>query len=401
MTIVTLFYYNIDTVNKEMVDLPPAVLKATEQLSSWNSTFIQRNSTTTSNNDHLVSSGASANMTVKSTFSDTTTTTTTTCPQAIQRAVGLYQEGQRNNPTNNMLDSTVLITTVDSSFWELYVNWNHFTERAGLKHVVVALDGTVYERLGPQKSILYDTTTATTNNNRFNSSDPVRENRLRMLCSKLHLKLSILQDCPHINVVFSDVDVVLLRDPFQHDLGSLIVHDHYDFVYSVESSWLPQPRSHACLINQTFGVQAFPEGNTGLEYYRRNSNGGCWTTQVLQKTLKRCMLPANKYHDQALFWKFMRRLVYNKHQWYHCNVDNYGKAQPLRQRPHKGPSLCCLDPFDYPSGWIRPNRTDDGGVVTFHANAVMSGVEGKIEKLKTWVDGWLAGNNHASWKIRA
>jgi hypothetical protein len=198
------------------------------------------------------------------------------------------------------------------------------------------------------------------------------------------MKLSILERCPDLNLVFSDVDVVFLRDPFQHDLGSLMGYG-YDYVYSLESGWLPNKKSHLCLIKQTFGLEAFPEGNTGLEYIRGNK---LWIMKVLKEAAKRCVLPSNSQHDQFLFWRLMRRRVYSKQQWIHCNVDNYGKAQPKRN-PNV-PSLCCLDPYDYPSGWNKPNRTDEG-VVTFHANAALSGVEGKIEKLKTYANGWIDG----------
>jgi len=299
----------------------------------------------------------------------------TSCPAPIQRALGLYFDPAKQNSQANF-NKTVLITAVDSTFYELYQNWRRFVEnRHGLKHVVVALDEKVYERLDPNVTIPFLRDTA---------NKTGRELRLLLLCSKLKIKLDIFERCPGINFLFSDVDVVFLRDPFQHHLGNLIA-SNYDFIYSVESAWENQSMVHPCIQNRTFSYQAFAEGNTGFEYMMDRK----WIRRILNLSFKRCTLPSNKGNDQALFWFIMRRKVYNQFKWKHCGPDDLKqvKTSKLHQRRQ---SLCCLDPHFYPAGQKKP----EVDVVTFHANAVSayngkSTREGKIEKLKTFVEGWI------------
>mmetsp|Transcript_17862 Transcript_17862/g.27060 ORF Transcript_17862/g.27060 Transcript_17862/m.27060 type:complete len:88 (-) Transcript_17862:217-480(-) len=82
----------------------------------------------------------------------------------------------------------------------------------------------------------------------------------------------------------------------------------------------------------------------------------------------------------------MRRKVYNNKTWKHCGPDDLKQVKRLKLHKRRQ-SLCCLDPHFYPCGQIKP----EADVVTFHANAASGSnpKDGKIEKLKTFVDGWM------------
>jgi len=63
----------------------------------------------------------------------------------------------------------------------------------------------------------------------------------------MKLVLEIAENCD-VDVVFTDVDTIFYKNPFQHDLGRLIRSKRHDYIY--QSNFEPTggtPRTDRCL----------------------------------------------------------------------------------------------------------------------------------------------------------
>jgi hypothetical protein len=312
------------------------------------------------------------------------------CPLAVKNAVGIYK-----NPSNQKFANTVLLTASNADFVDMLYNWEAFADQQhGLKYAVLAMDDAIYQQLGPHRAVpsISDYVISNTFTGRSNKK------YLTLVCNKMRMILDILQKCK-VDVVFSDADNIFLQDPFQHDLGKLILSGSgFDYLYTTNDAWTEQPRSHPCIRDGTFAER---EGNTGLEYIRSKAT---WVQTVMHRTLFKCDRPKNRHHDQTLFWKIMAN--HRTPDWVHCNkdtfanLDNNNKASFIAPKQHANtsgsattPTMCCLDPHYYAVGAARPAKPET--LVAFHANYVKTFGE-KKERLATWVDGWRNNNSAAA-----
>jgi hypothetical protein len=209
---------------------------------------------------------------------------------------------------------------------------------------------------------------------------------IQLVCNKLRMVLEILEEC-NVGIVFSDVDNVFLKDPFQHHLGSMIASGRYDYIYQVNSPWTDEPHQHPC-INKGKVVQ---EGNTGFHYMRPSKN----MKNALFEALQRCDTAGNTLDDQTNLWNVLHEKLNtttlsggDSTKWIHCPPFAFNRTDTTpsqQQSDERSREICCLDPYYYPSGGRRP--TNPSALVTFHANWGPRGR--KKSKLSHWVqNGW-------------
>jgi hypothetical protein len=193
----------------------------------------------------------------------------------------------------------------------------------------------------------------------------------------------ILHNC-NVDVVFSDVDDVFLRDPFQHDLGKMILSQKYDYIYQVNDAPASHQNNHSCM---TAG-QSVGEGNTGFHYFRSSKQ----TNVILKETLRRCDNPNNQFNDQAIFWGVMREAMHKDKIWKHCPPHDYRSWSKPSGPKNDVAVLCCLDPYFYRTGQREPPQREKADIVAYHANFAV-GAARKELKLREWIDnGWRLGD---------
>lgn len=287
-----------------------------------------------------------------------TDSSNTNCPRIIEKARGIFRN--KDTARDKGLNHVVLLTAANSAYYDFLQNWEYMADQLGLQWVVLAMDHVLFEKLGPDRAI--------PNDPRYNveGATSFREKAFNKLsCNKLRSVLHIVEAC-HVDVVFSDIDNVFFENPFEHDLGKLI-SSNYDYVYQPNMGRVTQPRQHRCLANG----ERVKEGNTGFYFLSRKSDT---LKQIIRDTLDVCAQPDNALDDQKLFWNEMR-----KHPTRHCSAAEV--YDPHSISPDNAPSnatasLCCLDPYYYPTG-----RMPHEHMVTFHAN-YCRGKDAKVAKLQ-------------------
>lgn len=290
---------------------------------------------------------------------------TSKCHPLIKQRKGIYNSTRAASTASNNFENVVLMTAVNHQFENFLRNWEIIASDWSLKWVVLSLDNNIYETLGgANHSILLPEEGQVGRAGKFRTPS-----YNKLVCNKVRMVLEILQEC-NVEIVFSDVDNVFLKDPFQHDLGRMI--GHYDYVYQTNHEWMKQPQNHSC-ISEGLAVE---EGNTGFHYLRPTEN----MKAVLAETVRRCDSPDNVIDDQTLLWDILRERM-NQTIWKHC--PPYAVQAPQDDRGVS--QLCCLDPHYYPIGKKPPQ--DPSVLVTLHVN--YGARIKKKGKLKGWVpNGW-------------
>jgi hypothetical protein len=314
------------------------------------------------------------------------------CPAAVQRARGLFRNsdaqqrrGGGGGGDRSLFEDVVLVTAANSGYYDMLQNWQYLAARQELKWVVVAMDEPLYGKLmlGSEPPRVVPTAaeyavseTVTFRTRGFNT----------LSCNKLRSVLRIVEACD-VDVVFSDSDNVFLRNPFEHDLGRMILSDRYDYIYQVNVfDGVDGPRQHSCLQRG----KRVDEGNTGFYYISRNSDT---VKQVIRDALDACSQPDNELDDQTLFWNEMRKRNNTRHcdaaevdsllEQQQQQVSSRIKETTTTANNNATASLCCLDPYYYPTGMQNLPKT----MITFHANFAR-GKERKVKKLMRVRGGW-------------
>jgi hypothetical protein len=304
------------------------------------------------------------------------------CPTMIQKARGIYRGG---GETNANLQDAILVTAANSQFRAFYDNW--LLSFHNYSHVLLALDNGFNST-----TMIEDNIIQLPSSLQISNAGGFRSPSYNVLVAhKIRAVYWILKAC-QVSVVFSDVDNIFLKDPLQHDLGHMMTHHQYDYIYQVNQEWTPQPRMHSCL-NGT----AVQEGNTGFHVMRPSAA----VLQLLERTLAACDAPDNVLDDQTNLWNILREEV-NQRTWKHCNyVLEEHIDSNITSSNKDSPQLCCLDPHYYTVAQSHATRdrrapwiSHPNDLVTFHANFVgRGGTKQKLFKVNGWVEGgWKLGN---------
>lgn len=205
------------------------------------------------------------------------------CPPLVNKLKGVY------SATSKMQDdgfrNVLLLTAANHQFQYYLQNWQIIAGELGLQWVVLSLDKQVYELLG-REGILLPEEHQVEMAGKFGTSSYIK-----LVCNKIRVVLNLLHAC-NVDILFSDVDNVFLKDPFQHHLGSMIASGYYDYIYQTNDDWTVQPAQHTCVSE---GVSVL-EGNSGFHYLRPTDN----VKNLLNETLRRCSETNNTFDDQTL-----------------------------------------------------------------------------------------------------
>jgi hypothetical protein len=308
------------------------------------------------------------------------------CPALVEKKKGVYSDLVKRDG----FQDTVIITASNHQFITYYENWKLIAEGHGLQHVLMSMDQATHDKIGDDQSILLPS------NHRVESAGGFRTASYNTLvCNKIRMVLEILDNC-NVNVVFSDADNVMIKDPFQHDLGEMIKSDKIDYIYQTNSGWTKNAREHQCTNNGQLGAM---EGNTGFHFMKPTAP----MKQLLQDTLDDCDAEGNEIDDQSLLWAHLRSGLRNGTNWEHCPsyAGVNGTAFEQLAGNETKARICCLDPHYYPTGQREPENKKE--IVSLHANFWPSSAAGKIDKLHSFSDGlgWRLPRNIEDHKAEA
>jgi Nucleotide-diphospho-sugar transferase len=301
------------------------------------------------------------------------------CPLAARKNVGIFNSTTSNSTFQNEFQNVILLVSCNFAYYDMLQNWEYMAKQLGLQWAVLALDEKLYEELGEERAISPEHDFSVSGAQLF------RQGQFNKLsCNKMRMVMKVAQYCD-VDVVFSDVDNVFYHNPFEHDLGRLIISQRYEYIYQTNGLGADQPLKDDCLN----GMHDKAEGNTGFYYV----SGKSQTMQsIVNSTLEVCAEPGNGLDDQTIFWETFRteednRIAQNNSMHY-CDGPEY--LDPTRNVGQYSDgttfSYCCLDPYYYPVG--RPFPPHNKDPTTFHANFVY-GHDGKIDKLiKSRSDGY-------------
>jgi hypothetical protein len=177
-----------------------------------------------------------------------------TCPALVDKKKGVYTNPSKRDGFHD----TVILTASNHQFITFYENWKILAEGHGLQHILMSMDQATHDKVGEDQSILLPS------NHQVESAGGFRTASYNTLvCNKIRMVLEILDTC-NVNVVFSDVDNVLIKDPFQHDLGEMIKSDKIDYIYQSNDGWTENAREAKCTNNG----EVVYEGNTGFHFMK-------------------------------------------------------------------------------------------------------------------------------------
>jgi hypothetical protein len=305
------------------------------------------------------------------------------CPQAVQSQVGLFDTSNSNSSVKDNFRDVVLLVSSNYAFYNMLQNWEYLAQELNIKWAVLALDDDIYDELGPERAIA-------PGNFSVSGRQGFRKGEFgKLACNKMRMVQSIAQNCD-VDIVFTDVDNIFFKNPFEHDFGRLIESQVYEYIY--QSNFPPndgKAGTARCLHGKPRN-----EGNTGFYFFNRKSE---LLNEMFQNTLRRCEEPKNKLDDQKLFWEELWKI--NKSSpdgtFHHCDhtehldpstVDLKRKKKKKKQRrrivsQHAAFNYCCLDPYFYPTGKHDPSEGPiNQDPITYHANWALS-YEMKVQKL--------------------
>lgn len=278
---------------------------------------------------------------------------------------------------NPMWENIVLLTASNEGFHAILQNWEYLAGQQHLRWAVGALDESVYKRLGKSRSFLTDS------NSSLKDVAVFRDPGFNIItCKKLDIVKMILECCK-LDVVFADPDAVFLKDPFSHDLGSLIRSQKYDYIYQLNYGNADKPNHHIEMGNgSNRKKKSITEGNTGFHYLSHKSRT---LKQLLRHTILRCRSENNEFDDQTLFWDQLRKKTpfrichesKNDTDW----VYKDERSENIVREGGEILSMCYLDPYFYRVGKPKPKPHMKNDTVVFHANFVV-GKEEKIRSLR-------------------
>lgn len=304
-----------------------------------------------------------------------------TCPLTVRKNIGLFNKEKSKSDVKDKFPNTILLVSSNYAYYNMLQNWEYLADKQNLQWTVLAMDQKIYEELGPERAVLTDSAYSTPGASSF-----FTEGFKTLTCNKLRMVLDIYEKCD-VNIVFSDVDNIFFKNPFEHDLGRMIQSNRYDYIYQPNRLGETEPHQDHCMKEGKFDK----ENNTGFYYARRKSE---IFSRIMEQTVKRCNDPDNKSDDQTLFWLSYwdeKEELGENANFHHCgskegNID----ISDLLDEAKSGLSfdICCMDPYYYPVGRGGKPLNDDP--VTYHANFVR-GYENKVDLLKNARDdkhGW-------------
>jgi hypothetical protein len=217
---------------------------------------------------------------------------------ACKMQAGYYKD---NRPSTSRI---LFMVGVNYAYRDFLMNFRCFTDNLELKFLPISFDKKIYSFI-TRKNIfpvtyqipdVVNTTSSSFGSKNFNNIG----------CRKMEIVYAALM--LNYDVIFSDVDIVLLKDPY-----SLLFHPNVDYSHS---------ENVVCGDKWKFNDEM--EGNTG--FYAVRSNPG--TKLIWNYAYQACRAEKMKYDDQSMFWVVVRNME-----------DTAPKVIPMKQCPEMNNSL--------------------------------------------------------------
>lgn len=236
---------------------------------------------------------------------------------------------------NKAIPKTVMVTACNFGFINHLHNFKCFADRLGMKFIVFALDAEAHAYIKANTSMVsYQMTSGVVGNVTGESSD-FRSKQFNLITAKkkeaVHNILKLGYD-----VLFTDTDVALLRNPMPY-----LLWDNIDYVHSLNA---------VCTQREFWKFKTSKEeGNTGFYFVRSNNQ-----TIKLWELAYEAALKSPKLDDQAVFWNVIRRLsdpvIMPLDKCQHLNnISNVTKSTTKMQTPL---ITCVLDSCIFSSGML-------------------------------------------------
>ncbi len=208
----------------------------------------------------------------------------------LNRVAGVYTDPSKG-PIGVDLSKTVLITGCNHGFLNHLHNFKCFADRLGMKFLVIAMDHKAHQHLSINTSMVsYEMSSDAAGQSVTGESQEFRSKQFNLITARkkeaVHDILSLGFD-----VLFSDTDVAMIRDPLPY-----MLFNNVDYVHSL---------NYMCKLNEPWDFRRSKiEGNTGFYFVRSNTN-----TIKLWSDAFAAAPKYPKLDDQAIFWKVIRESV--------------------------------------------------------------------------------------------
>ncbi len=180
-----------------------------------------------------------------------------TIETVLQRVAGVFHVPPGTASKYPSLNKTVVLTGCNHGFLNHLHNFKCFMDRLNMKFLVVALDRKTHDylRLNTTMESIYIASASAGNIHEESAS--FRSAQFNLITAK---KKEVVHDVLMLgyDVLFSDTDVAIVRDPFPY-----LLWDNVDYVHSLNQ--ICEQRDH-----WTFRNHPKEEGNTGFYYVRSN-----------------------------------------------------------------------------------------------------------------------------------
>lgn len=201
----------------------------------------------------------------------------------LDRVAGVYKDPVLANKYN--LKKTVVITGCNHGFLNHLYNFDCFMRRLGMKYLVITMDSDAENVLANMTNFVTFPITGGISA----KSTLFREKQFNLITARKKAAVHSIMQLGY-DVLFSDTDVALLRDPFPY-----LLWRNVDYVHSLNGF---------CLTTNYWDgfFKSRSEGNTGFYYVKAtNQTINLWAA-AYAATAKH-----PKLDDQAVFWKVIRQ----------------------------------------------------------------------------------------------
>ena len=311
--------------------------------------------------------------------------------KVLEQVSGIYLDSAK--AINLKLEKTILLTACNFGFVNHLHNFECFAKRLKMKFLVIAMDQAAHDYITHNTSMLSYHMVGGDIGEVTSTSTEFRSKQFNLITAK---KKEIVHDILKLgyNVVFSDTDVAMVRDPIPH-----LLWGNVDYVHSL---------NNMCNLNEEWSFhKSKVEGNTGFYYIKASENA---VKQWHEAYLATAKYP--RLDDQAVFWKVIRttkdplNLPIGRCRHYNTEQDKAHISKSFSSKPLVS---CMLDTCMFSSGMISniyvPEFTyerlltnlqaTNSSIITLHAN-YLSGNKKKMNRMKEY-GFWLSERRNNEW----
>ena len=144
----------------------------------------------------------------------------------LEKVSGVYTEVPLTSK-HLSLEKTVIVTACNYGFLNHLYNFDCFMKRLGMKYLVIALDKKAYQYLSNNTSIV--TYFLPSENDVTSAPQEFRSRQFNIITTKKKEAVLTIMKLGY-NVLFSDTDVAIIRDPFPY-----LIWNNVDYVHSLNA----------------------------------------------------------------------------------------------------------------------------------------------------------------------